>query len=137
MNTGETWNISVAGNINTSLGSDVTIPCTFTYPPEQRTDNVEVYWKKLEKSKFNINDKDKNAFIFHTNDTYVLDKYKGKTMLIGDKDKGNCSLKIMKIMERMQNIYVRVIGKNDNYSFNKNLVSISVIGKNLIKTIEL
>ncbi|XP_038568468.1 uncharacterized protein LOC119898330 isoform X1 [Micropterus salmoides] len=125
---GETWNISVAGNINTSLGSDVTIPCTFTYPPEQRTDNVEVYWKKLEKSKFNINDKDKNAFIFHTNDTYVLDKYKGKTMLIGDKDKGNCSLKIMKIMERMQNIYVRVIGKNDNYSFNKNLVSISVIG---------
>ncbi|XP_038568470.1 uncharacterized protein LOC119898330 isoform X2 [Micropterus salmoides] len=49
-------------------------------------------------------------------------------MLIGDKDKGNCSLKIMKIMERMQNIYVRVIGKNDNYSFNKNLVSISVIG---------
>ncbi|XP_044065397.1 sialic acid-binding Ig-like lectin 10 isoform X2 [Siniperca chuatsi] len=125
---GQTWNVSVTRHINALLGSDVDIPCTFTYPPEHHTKDVQVYWKKPERSTFNINDNDKNAFVFHTNETFVVEKYKGKTKLTGDKVKGNCSLKIQNIMENEPNIYVRVIAKGDNYSFKTDFVSISVSG---------
>nr|XP_046255370.1 sialoadhesin-like isoform X1 [Scatophagus argus] len=126
---GKNWNISVERNINATLGSNVVIPCSFTYPPEHRTENVQVFWKKPEKSKIDTEDKnDQNAFIFHKNDTFVLEKYKGKTKLIGNKDKGNCSLMIKDIQENEPNIYLRVIAKGDRYSFKKEFVSISVLG---------
>lgn len=106
------------------------VPCTFTYPPELYTEDVQVYWKKPGRSNFDTDDIDKNSFVFHTNDTFVLEKYRGKTKLIGNKDKGNCSLMIQGIKENEPNIYVRVIAKGDQYSFHLKFVSISLPGKN-------
>ncbi|XP_034409174.1 uncharacterized protein LOC117745169 isoform X2 [Cyclopterus lumpus] len=130
---GQSWNISVPRYIPTTLGSNVTIGCTFTVPPKSRTESVQVYWKKPERSKFNTFDKDPNAYVFHPNDTFVLEKYRGKTKLIGNKSKGDCSLTIYNIKDNVPNIYVRVIAKGDNYSFKANFVSISVSGVPTIK----
>ncbi|TNN68305.1 Sialic acid-binding Ig-like lectin 12 [Liparis tanakae] len=123
---GQSWNISVTKPITATKGSNVTIKCTFTVPAAQSTPSVEVYWKKPERSKFKTFDNDRNAFVFHPNDTLVLEKYRGKTKLIGNKINGDCSLKICGITDNVQNIYVRVIAKGDNYSFRANSVSISV-----------
>lgn len=117
------------------MGSDVTINCMFDYPTKEHTDNVQVYWKKRERSTFKISDNDKNAFVFHPNDTFVLEKYRGKTTLIGNPAEKNCSLLISGITENEPNIYVRVISKVDNYSFVKDFVSISLSGKSLSKTL--
>ncbi|XP_056300836.1 uncharacterized protein LOC130213334 [Pseudoliparis swirei] len=125
---GQSWNISVTKSITATLGSNVTIECSFTVPSKQRTESVQVYWKKPERSNFNTFDNDPNAFVFHPNDTLVLEKYRGKTKLIGNKSKGDCSLKICDITDNVPNIYVRVIAKGDNYSFKANSVSISVSG---------
>lgn len=133
LNTGQRWTINVTRHINATLGSNVTIPCTFTYPLEHHTKNVEVYWKKPGK-KLHIKDKDPNPFVYHTNDTFVLEMYRGKTMLIGNKSNGNCSLKILNVMENEPEIYVRIAAKGQNYSFKAHSVSISVLGKNFSKT---
>lgn len=134
MNTGQDWKIHVTRSINATFGSNVTIACNFTYPLKYHTENVEVYWKKRVKPDFDINDADKNAFVFHTNDTFVLEKYRTKTKLIGDKTHGNCSLRIQNIVDNEPGIYVRVIGKGEKFSFKKDCVTISVSGKNFSKT---
>ncbi|XP_078109369.1 uncharacterized protein LOC144519808 isoform X1 [Sander vitreus] len=123
---GQNWNVSVNKIITETLGSNVTIPCSFTYPPKHHTEKVQVYWKKLgERNTFNTFDKDRNAFVFHPNDTFVLEKYRGKTKLSGNKAKGDCTLKIFNVSEYEPNIYVRVIAK-DNYSFTADTVTIYV-----------
>ncbi|XP_077951360.1 uncharacterized protein LOC120811137 isoform X2 [Gasterosteus aculeatus] len=125
---GESWNIDVSRHINATLGSNVTIQCHFTVPTKHYTERMQVFWKKDEKSKFNTFDNDKKAFIFHPNETFVLEKYRGKTRLMGNKSAGNCSLKIFNVRDNVPNIYVRVIAKGDNYSFSQNSVSIAVTG---------
>lgn len=59
--------------------------------------------KSLRELASNTYDLEKNAFVFHTNNTFVLEKYRGKSKLIGDKDKGNCSLMIPDIKENEPN----------------------------------
>lgn len=128
MHTGQKWDITVPGSINATLDSNVTIPCNFSYPEEYHTDNVKVYWKKIEKVNLPSQDKDKNAFITHTNPMFVLEKFKNKTTVIGNANHLNCSLMILNIKENIHNIYVRVIAK-DNFSFYGKTVSILVNGK--------
>ncbi|XP_037309755.1 uncharacterized protein LOC119197492 isoform X2 [Pungitius pungitius] len=125
---GEGWNIEVSRHINATKGSNMTIQCRFTVPKNECTESVKVFWKSPEQSTFNTFDKDQNAFIFHPNETFVLEKYRGKTQLVGNKSARNCSLKIVNISENIPNIYLRVIAKRDNYSFVKDFVSISVSG---------
>lgn len=134
LNAGEKWGINVTRHINATLGSDVTVSCTFTFPGKQTTKDVQVYWKLPVRSSFDIKELDKNAFIFHPNNTFVLEKYRGKTKLTGDKDEGSCSLMIQDINENEPNIYVRVIANDQKYSFKKEFVSIALHGKNFTKT---
>ncbi|XP_069393337.1 uncharacterized protein [Paralichthys olivaceus] len=125
---GQSWKINVPQNINTGLGSTVIILCNFTYPEKYHTNDVQVYWKRPKRNSFEPHDNDKNQFVFHTNDTYVVEKYRGKTELIGNKNEGNCSLRIRNVMDNEQKLYVRLSAKGENYSFFKNPVSISVSG---------
>lgn len=127
---GQEWDVNVTRRINAELGSNVTIPCTFTYPTQYHTDKVQLYWKMPVKSTFKTYDKDPYAFVFHPNDTFVVEKYRGKTKLIhSGEDRGrNCSLKIVNIMDSEPNIYLRIIARN-NYSFRAKPVSIIVSGK--------
>ncbi|XP_051261585.1 uncharacterized protein LOC127366566 isoform X2 [Dicentrarchus labrax] len=126
---GQKWSIDVPRQINATEGSNVTIPCTFTHPYKSNRQNVQVYWKTLsERFQSQTTDLDKYAFIFHTNETFVIEKYRGKTMLIGDKDKGNCSLKIKDIKFNDPSVYVRIVTNDEKYSFKKILTSINVDG---------
>lgn len=136
LNTGQDWYVDVKRRIFAKPGSDVTIPCVFTYPPRHQTDNVQVYWKIQETSHFAIKDNDVNAFVYHTNDTWVLERYRGKTRIIGNKDEGNCSLMIQDVNRNEQNLYLRVVAKNDQYSFYKKSVSITLKSENPTKTLE-
>ncbi|XP_027142196.1 uncharacterized protein LOC104932371 isoform X2 [Larimichthys crocea] len=125
---GQKWEIDVDRHINATIGSEVIIQCNFTIPPIYDTENLEVYWKKMVKSNFDTGDKhDQNAFVYHKNETFVLEKYRGKTSLIGDIKKRNCTLKIRNIEARDQDIYVRVIAK-DAYSFREFPTTIYVNG---------
>ncbi|XP_061572570.1 uncharacterized protein LOC133428860 [Cololabis saira] len=125
---GNDWRINVTRSFNVTKGSNLTIPCSFSYPSKYQTNDVQVYWKTRGRSECSKNDNDKNAFVFHPNETCVLPKYKGQTKVIGDKDGGNCSLQIRNITNNEPYIYLRIFVKNQNYSFTKNNVKISVQG---------
>lgn len=86
-----------------------------------------------DKSNCSNNDKDKRAFVFNPNNDCVLPKYRGKTKLIGDRNKGNCSLQVTGITDFEQAIYVRIDVQKDKYSFTKDPVSVSfsINGQNL------
>ncbi|CAI5662716.1 uncharacterized protein LOC100707044 isoform X2 [Oreochromis niloticus] len=122
------WKINVERTITAQPGSTVTIHCNFSYPQEYHTNNVTVFWKMLsvkDPTKCSNKDKHKWAFVFNTNNDCVLEKYRGKTKLIGDQNKGNCSLQITNITHIEQAIYVRIDVQKDKYSFDKDLVSVS------------
>lgn len=129
------WKINVERKITAQPGSTVTIQCNFSYPKEISTNNVTVFWKTVTSDQSNCSngDKDRNAFVFNPNNHCVLEKYRGKTKLIGDPNKGNCSLQITDITDIEQAIYVRIDVQKDKYSFIKDLVrvSFSINGQNL------
>ncbi|XP_034029568.1 myelin-associated glycoprotein-like [Thalassophryne amazonica] len=125
---GQEWSVDVPSFINATLGATVTIQCTFNYPHEQQTDKVQLYWKVPISRAFDTKVEVKHAFIYHPIDAYVLKQYRTKTKLIGDKTMKNCSLMIKNIKDDINQLYLRVTGKNDSYSFVKNNVSIRVYG---------
>lgn len=125
---GHTWNITVDRHYNVTSGSDVNIKCTFSYPQQKPGENVQVFWKKSSIKKIVTMDKDKNPFIFHPNDAYIIDKYRGRTELIGKANEGDCTLKIRNITENEPEIYLRIRTVKDNFSFVNDFVSISVSG---------
>lgn len=100
----------------------------FTYPPEFYTEDIQLHWKRLGPNKSDPDEK--NAFVFHPNDTFVHDTYRGKNKLTGNKDKGNCSLMIQDIKKSDQYIYVSINIKSEQHCFEENTVSISLHGKN-------
>ncbi|XP_060937683.1 uncharacterized protein LOC133014458 [Limanda limanda] len=125
---GQKWDINLTQRINATMGSTVTILCTFTYPEEYHTNDVQVYWKRRGRSSFNTGDNDKNQFVLHTNETFMVEQYRGNTELIGNKDEGNCSLKIRSVTYNEPSLYVRLITNGQNFSFVRKVVSISVSG---------
>ncbi len=108
------------------------ISCIFTYPLEPATEVEQVYWKKYGTEMSHIAGPDKNAFVSHPNESFVLEQYKGKTTLVGNIAERNCTLKIEKIQDNEPNIYVRVITSQNKYSFVKRYVTIYLSGKNII-----
>ncbi|XP_030606440.1 uncharacterized protein LOC115794888 [Archocentrus centrarchus] len=128
----KSWKINVNKNITAHPGSNITIQCNFSYPQKYKTDNVTVYWKNLKVkdiSNCSKNEKDKNAFVYHPNEICVINNYIQKTKLIGDKDKGDCSLQITNIVMGEQKLYVRIHVKEQNYSYTNDYVTISQRGK--------
>lgn len=115
---GEDWSINVTRHIYATLGSDVILQCSFTFPSKLNPDNVLVYWMKP-----------KGKFVFHTNDSKVLERYRGKTKLIGNKDQGNCSLMIQNIEVEDQQIYLRISVNGLHYSFKQHFVNITLSGE--------
>uniref|UniRef100_A0A3B4FMN6 Ig-like domain-containing protein n=1 Tax=Pundamilia nyererei TaxID=303518 RepID=A0A3B4FMN6_9CICH len=105
------WKINVERKITAQPGSTVTIQCNFSYPKEISTNNVTVFWKTN-------GDKDRK-------------KYRGKTKLIGDPNKGNCSLQITDITDINTDVgpfYFRIeMPQYKSFSYTQNAVSIDVI----------
>lgn len=121
------WTVDVNRTFTVTLGSSLTIPCKFTHPGKS-SDNVKVFWKTPGRGVCVENQSETNAFVFHSNKTCVIEKYRGKTKLIGNAVEGNCTLRIQNITAFENNIYVRVSANGKNFSFLEEFVSISVTG---------
>ncbi|RVE62525.1 hypothetical protein OJAV_G00157790 [Oryzias javanicus] len=104
------WKLNVSRNITVEKGSNVTIHCLFSYPEKHHTPDVKVYWKTPGTSACSKTDNDREAFVFHPNETCVLPRFKGRTRLIGSEKSGNCSLQILNI-EKGEFMYVRIVAK--------------------------
>ncbi|XP_029593899.1 uncharacterized protein LOC115177342 isoform X2 [Salmo trutta] len=111
------------------MGEDVTIPCNVTYPPSPSKEPIQAYWKRKGNIKLNINDNDKNEFLYHPINTFVIKSFQNRTKLTGNVTKGNCSLNIKGIEEGdMRNFYLRIATGANNFSFINQLVSIQISG---------
>ncbi|XP_061920215.1 uncharacterized protein LOC133660658 [Entelurus aequoreus] len=129
---GETWGVKVNRSFTVENNKIVTIPCTFSVPPQEYHENLQLFWKVPLKSTFNTYDRDVNAFIFHPNRTFVLEKYRGKTQLLPQGNSKSCTLRISDFMDNRLHIYLRVIGKTNNYTFYNNMVTISQSGQGVL-----
>ncbi|XP_055019499.1 uncharacterized protein LOC129411759 isoform X2 [Boleophthalmus pectinirostris] len=119
---GEGWTVDLREHNDVVFGSDVVIPCNFTYPSEHHSNDVKVFWKKNEnKNKGG----DHNPFIFHPDSSQIIEKYRGRTSLVGKKHLRDCSLKIKNVQQDESKLYVRVMLQKP-YSFYKKSVSIKV-----------
>ncbi|XP_061632004.1 uncharacterized protein LOC133479284 isoform X1 [Phyllopteryx taeniolatus] len=128
---GETWGLKVNRRITAEKGKSVIIQCTFSYPPEHHTENLQLFWKLPKRSTFNTYDRDRNAFLYHPNNTFVVKKYQGKTSLIGMGNDRSCTLGITNLMDDRLVIYFRIIGK-ENFSFWDQSVTISAYGPDVV-----
>nr|XP_029477035.1 uncharacterized protein LOC115101699 isoform X2 [Oncorhynchus nerka] len=124
------WKADYPKVVFTKLGEDVTIPCNVTYPPSQSKEPIQAYWKRWGNTKLKINDNDKNEFLYHPNNTFVIKSFQTRTNLTGNITQGNCSLKINIIQhgDIGHSYYLRIATGADNFSFNKDLVSIQISG---------
>ncbi|XP_047454947.1 uncharacterized protein LOC125016484 [Mugil cephalus] len=131
---GEKWAIDVQRNINVTWGSNVTIRCNLSYPENFNTMTVKVFWKTKNKEDESMcmEMPDKNAFIYHSDESCVLERYRGKTKFIGEKK--NCSLLIQNVTAAVKDIYVRIRVGNESYSFYKQTVSIFINDGNFVNT---
>ncbi|XP_057689717.1 uncharacterized protein LOC130914491 isoform X2 [Corythoichthys intestinalis] len=128
---GQTWRLNVKQRIKAVNGTNLTIPCTFSYPPKYHMEKPQLFWKLLnKKSTFNTYDKDFNAFFYHPNKSFVEEKYQGKTTLVQNND-SSCTLNIREFMDEELKIYFRIIAKGENYSFIRKFVTISQSGQDV------
>lgn len=125
---GVDWKADYPKVVLTKMGEDVTIPCNVTYPPSPSKELVQAYWKRQGKIKLTINDNDKNEFLYHPINTFVIKSFQNRTNLTGNVTKGNCSLNIKGIEEGdMGNFYyLRIATGANNFSFINQLVSIQI-----------
>ncbi|XP_067094839.1 uncharacterized protein [Osmerus mordax] len=132
---GEEWAITVPKELNAALLSDVTIQCNFTHPPALSEDSVKVFWKIQGKINPEINEKDQHEFIYHPNNGWVKKSFQNRTTFTGNVRKKDCSLKIQNIQESDANsfLYMRLATGKNNYSFNKDLVTIKIKGVNVTR----
>ncbi|CAB1333907.1 unnamed protein product [Coregonus sp. 'balchen'] len=126
---GVDWKANYPKVVFTNMEDDVTIPCNVTYPTSPSKKPIQAYWKRLGPTELNITDNDKNEFLYHPNNTFVIKSFQTRTMLIGNVSKGNCSLEIKRIQNGdMGPFYFRIATGANNFSFIKELVYINISG---------
>uniref|UniRef100_A0A3B4FM92 Sialic acid-binding Ig-like lectin 14 n=1 Tax=Pundamilia nyererei TaxID=303518 RepID=A0A3B4FM92_9CICH len=100
------------------LGSCVVIPCSYNYP-DIAAHTFTGIWR--------IDDQ----VIYHPTESNTMEKYKGRTKLLGDLSKKNCSLMIENLQQSDGGPFffrIELEGPN-KFSYSNNKVSISMIGE--------
>ncbi|XP_036394501.1 myelin-associated glycoprotein-like [Megalops cyprinoides] len=117
------WEAEVVPKIKALTSSCVVIPCTFTHPGhEMSTSRLRGVWHE----KDNWNNK-----IYYEDQTKVVDNFKGRTKLVGQLGKANCSLEIDEIKDHDNGPYCfRIeIDSMDKFSFVEQCVIISMMAE--------
>ncbi len=120
------WNAVVLQSVVGLSGSCVVIPCMFSYPANGKTytDFTGIWYKG--------NDHHEST-VYHTDTSKIIDSFKGRTGLIGDLHKNDCSLKISSLNSSDAGSFMfRIEIKDlDKYTYKKKeeIVSITVKGK--------
>ncbi|KAM6427721.1 B-cell receptor CD22-like isoform 1-T1 [Liasis olivaceus] len=97
-----TWNSTLPSSIQALEGSCVVIPCSFTFPDS---------WD-LQESSFSVSWYQYHSWTYpeiynSKTPSSVLQKYQGRTKVVGDLEKGNCTLSINPVqMEDAMRYYV-------------------------------
>uniref|UniRef100_A0A8C9QZL4 Immunoglobulin V-set domain-containing protein n=1 Tax=Scleropages formosus TaxID=113540 RepID=A0A8C9QZL4_SCLFO len=113
--------IEVPKTMSALGGSCLVIPCKFLCPDLSNPINTSAgFWLASSTT----------DFVYHTDSSKVAEQYKGRTQLIGDLKKGNCSLKIDHLQYNDNGpFYFRIEMTNYNFSFIEYKVSIAILGK--------
>ncbi|KAG7469193.1 hypothetical protein MATL_G00126370 [Megalops atlanticus] len=115
------WEAEVVPKIKALTSSCVVIPCTFTHPGhEMPTSRLRGVWH--EKG-------DWNKKIYYEDQTKVEDNFKGRTELVGQLGKANCSLEIDEIKDHDNGPYcfrIEIDGM-DKFSFVEKCVIMSMM----------
>ncbi len=113
------WSAVVNESVVGLSGSCVVIPCTFRYPANGKTytEFTGIWYKGY-------------SPIYHTDTSKIIDSFKGRTSLIGDLSKNDCSLKISSLSSSDTGQFkFRIEIKDlDKATYEKNKVSITVKG---------
>lgn len=85
----EQWTASVVKDLAALVGSCVVVPCSFSHPKETLpTARLRGKWHRST---------DRDQLIYYKDETKVLENFRGRTRLLGELGKGNCSLEITEI----------------------------------------
>ncbi|XP_061094689.1 myelin-associated glycoprotein-like isoform X2 [Conger conger] len=113
------WTAEVPQTVSALNGSCVVIPCKFNYPdPERNLSDLTGIWQTS----------NQDHLIYHPDPSKVMEKFRGRTNLVGDLARKNCSLRINHLEEKDngQFIFRIEIHDFDKYSYKDNVVSIDV-----------
>lgn len=110
----------------------MTVPCSFSYPPEYHTENLGLFWRLFRRSPIKTYDWDTNAFIYHPNSTFVVKKYQGKTSMVPRKNNRSCTLKIKNLLDNRLHIYFQIVAEK-SFSFSRQSVTITASGEQFVK----
>ncbi|KAM6909815.1 sialoadhesin [Xenentodon cancila] len=112
------WTAEIPSSVTGLLGSCVVIPCSFNYPDPQKTlTEFTGIW---------VNEPD--GYIFHPEESQMLQQYRGRTELLGNIREKNCSLKIERLQQSDSgSFFFRIQIKDYNsFSYRTKTVTISV-----------
>ncbi|KAI2656423.1 Myelin-associated glycoprotein [Labeo rohita] len=116
----ENWNATVPKSVVGLSGSCVEIPCTFVYPTKDQiyTEFTGIWLKKNEEST-----------VYNPDASKIIDSFKGRTSLIGDLRKNDCSLKISSLSssDAGQFVFRIEIEQLDMYTYKKGNEIVSLI----------
>uniref|UniRef100_A0A3P8N5M1 Ig-like domain-containing protein n=1 Tax=Astatotilapia calliptera TaxID=8154 RepID=A0A3P8N5M1_ASTCA len=116
--TESSWTVDVPSSVEGLLGSCVVIPCSYNYP-DIAAHTFTGIWR--------IDDQ----VIYHPTESNTMEKYRGRTKLLGDLSKKNCSLMIENLQQSDGGPFffrIELEGPN-KFSYSNNKVSISMIGE--------
>ncbi len=115
------WSAVVNESVVGLSGSCVVIPCTFSYPANGKTytDFTGIWYKGRYEST-----------VYNKDTSKIIASFQGRTSLIGDLHKNDCSLKISSLSSSDTGPFkFRIEIKDlDKFSYVKNTVSITVKG---------
>ncbi|XP_035289279.1 myelin-associated glycoprotein-like isoform X6 [Anguilla anguilla] len=112
------WTAEIPQTISALLGSCVVVPCKFNYPdPPKKPPEMTGIWHMTDYQP-----------IYHPDSSKVMEKFRGRTNLIGDLARKNCSLRINHLKKKDNGPFIFRIEIRDfkMYSYTDNMVSIDV-----------
>uniref|UniRef100_A0A669E083 Sialic acid-binding Ig-like lectin 14 n=1 Tax=Oreochromis niloticus TaxID=8128 RepID=A0A669E083_ORENI len=116
--TESSWTVDVPSSVEGLLGSCVVIPCTYNYP-DITVHTFTGIWRSDDR------------VIYHPTQSNTVEKYRGRTKILGDLSKKNCSLMIENLQQSDGGPFffrIELDGTN-MFSYFSNKVSISMIGE--------
>ncbi|KAJ0000279.1 hypothetical protein NQD34_012121 [Periophthalmus magnuspinnatus] len=124
----EEWKASVLKNIEALVGSCVVVPCSFSHPKESLpTSRMRGLWH---------HSRDMKHLIYYEDSTMVMENFRGRTRLLGELGKGNCSLEIKEIKDHDNGPFCFRIelartgtdtGTKDKFSFKEDCVTLQML----------
>ncbi|XP_064167440.1 myelin-associated glycoprotein-like isoform X3 [Anguilla rostrata] len=119
VHTTSTWTTEVPQTISALQGSCVVVPCKFNYPDREiKPTDLTGIWHTT----------NQDIYIYHPDSSKVMEEFRGRTNLIGDLARKNCSLRINHLKKKDNGPFIFRIEIRDfnKYSYKDKLVSIDV-----------